>query len=189
MFPQSRNIPRATCATSMVLVAVAMVPCDKLPSHSFLEEKMRTFTKSVLAATLLIGTFAAGTLVRDYVRPGHFEVIALAQANNASEARRCSNRTLQGSYGIKFEGSSLSGGPFVSISLIIFDGAGQFTTTETGRFNGNLVHRTFTGPYTVNPDCTAWTRTAMISCRSSLSSSCRRRLPYGSCFRTPPCAG
>ena len=117
---------------------------------------MRTSTKSALAATLLLGTFAAGVLVRDYVRPGHFEVIALAQANNASEARRCSNRTLQGSYGIKFEGSSLSGGPFVSISLIIFDGAGQFTTTETGRFNGNLVHRTFTGPYTVNPDCTGF---------------------------------
>jgi hypothetical protein len=61
-----------------------------------------------------------------------------------------------GAYGIKFEGRSLLGGPFVSISRITFDGAGQFTTNEIGRFNGEPINRTFTGPYTVNDDCTGF---------------------------------
>ncbi len=33
---------------------------------------------------------------------------------------------------------------------------GTFTTNEIGRFNGNLIDRTFTGPYTVNNDCTGF---------------------------------
>lgn len=37
-----------------------------------------------------------------------------------------------------------------------FDGVGTFTTNEIGRFNGNLIDRTFTGPYTVNDDCTGF---------------------------------
>ena len=45
---------------------------------------------------------------------------------------------------------------FASVSRIVFDGQGQFTTSEVGRFNGGLVQRTFTGPYTVNADCTGF---------------------------------
>jgi len=42
------------------------------------------------------------------------------------------------------------------VSLITFDGRTSFTTSETGRFEGELVSRTFTGPYTVNADCTGF---------------------------------
>lgn len=42
------------------------------------------------------------------------------------------------------------------MSLITFDGEGHFTTNEVGRFNGNPIERTFTGPYTVNEDCTGF---------------------------------
>ena len=70
--------------------------------------------------------------------------------------RRCSLKTVKGSYGIKFEGQKVGVGPFVSVSRITFDGNGVFTTSEIARFNGNLVQRTFTGPYVVNDDCTGF---------------------------------
>ena len=38
----------------------------------------------------------------------------------------------------------------------VFDGVGTFTSDEIGRFNGAPVQRTFTGPYTVNQDCTGF---------------------------------
>ena len=109
----------------------------------------------MLGIFCLLGMFVAGFLWRD-VAPANVNIVpgVQAQANNGSGSRRCSTRTLNGAYGIKFEGRKLSEGPFVSVSRITFDGAGQFTTNEIGRFNGNLVQRTFTGPYTVNEDCT-----------------------------------
>jgi hypothetical protein len=73
-----------------------------------------------------------------------------------ARVRSCFAGTLKGVFGIKFEGQSLTGGPFVSVSRIVFDGRGHFTTSEIGRFNGNLVQRTFTGPYTVREDCTGF---------------------------------
>ena len=39
---------------------------------------------------------------------------------------------------------------------LTFDGRSIFTTSETGRFEGELVSRTFTGPYLVNADCTGF---------------------------------
>jgi hypothetical protein len=76
-----------------------------------------------------------------------------AQDNRATDSRRCSPRTLKGAYGIKFDGRKVSGEPIASIARITFDGAGVFTTNEIGRLNGNVIQRTFTGPYTVNEDC------------------------------------
>lgn len=80
----------------------------------------------------------------------------ISNANAQEPGRRCSLKTLKGAYGIKFEGEKIGTGKFVSVSRITFDGNGSFTTSETGRFNGNLVQRTFTGPYVVNDDCTGF---------------------------------
>lgn len=118
---------------------------------------MRVSRKSVVSACCLIGMFASGFLLRGLVAPGELSLVPGAQAQSSRKgpgARKCSTRTLQGAYGIKFEGQKLNEGPFVSISRITFDGEGTFTSVEIGRFNGNLVQRTFTGPYTVNEDCT-----------------------------------
>ena len=120
---------------------------------------MRVLRKSIASAFCLIGIFASGFLVRSLVAPGALNLVpgAQAQEDKAPGSRRCSTRTLKGAYGIKFEGQKLNGGgPFVSISRITFDGEGHFTTNEIGRFKGNLVQRTFTGPYTVNDDCTGF---------------------------------
>ncbi len=71
-------------------------------------------------------------------------------------SQTCSAHTVYGSYGIRFEGSKLGAGLYVSVSRVTFDGRGQFTIHEIGRSNGSLVERTFTGPYVVNSDCTGY---------------------------------
>lgn len=103
---------------------------------------------------ILFSVFALGYFSNEFVRVSDVEQIVAGQARN--ESRRCSNRTLNGAYGIKFEGQKIVGGPFVSIGRITFNGNGQFTTSEIGRFNGEPIARTFTGPYTVNDDCTGF---------------------------------
>ena len=116
-------------------------------------------SRKVIATTFcLIGVFASGFLGRGLVMPGAVNLVpgAQAQEDNKPGSRKCSMRTLKGVYGIKFEGQKLIGGPLVSISRITFDGEGHFTTNEIGRFNGNPVQRTFTGPYTVSEDCTGF---------------------------------
>lgn len=120
---------------------------------------MRISTRKLLvAACCLFATFASGFLLRGFVAFGPVSLVptAEAQADKGPGSRKCSNHTLKGAYGIKFEGQKLETGPFVSISRITFDGDGTFTTNEVGRFNGEPVKRTFTGPYKVNDDCTGF---------------------------------
>ena len=116
---------------------------------------MKTIRWQIITAFCLVCAFVLGFVTRDGIGTGDISLVSEVQAQNPNN-RRCSNRTLTGAYGIKFEGQKLNTGPIVSISRITFDGAGQFTTNETGRFNGNLIQRTFTGPYTVNEDCTGF---------------------------------
>ncbi len=112
---------------------------------------MRESKKLVFSVLCLLGMFVAG-----FVGRGFFVVDTSVQAQSNSNPGRCSNRTLNGAYGIKFEGQKIGTGHFVSVARITFDGNGNFTTNEIGRFNGNLIQRTFTGPYTVNEDCTGF---------------------------------
>jgi hypothetical protein len=116
---------------------------------------MRMKTKLALGALCLLSTFAAGLLVRGLIAPNSLDPVSSAQAQEPG-SRRCSTRTLKGAYGIKFEGQKINFGLFVSVSRITFDGEGHFTTNEIGRFNGELVQRSFTGPYIVNDDCTGF---------------------------------
>jgi hypothetical protein len=112
-------------------------------------------TKAVVGALFIFTVFAAVLFIRDLSTPNSLDIVSSTQAQDAG-SRRCSARTLKGAYGIKFEGQKIGFGPFVSVSRITFDGEGHFTTNEIGRFNGDLVQRTFTGPYTVNDDCTGF---------------------------------
>ena len=98
-----------------------------------------------------------GYVVRDFTGNSAFELAQNVGAQNGgSDSRRCSSQTLRGTYGIKFDGLSLERGQIASVSRVTFDGNGQFTTSEIARLNGNLINRTFTGPYTVNADCTGF---------------------------------
>lgn len=113
-----------------------------------------TLTKATaIATTTVVVMFAVGFFARQTVTSG---LVSEAQAQNGPGSRRCSNRTLNGAYGVRFTGEKIGVGPFVSVSRITFDGVGTFTTVESGRFNGNPIQRSFTGPYTVREDCTGF---------------------------------
>jgi hypothetical protein len=74
----------------------------------------------------------------------------------------CSLATVQGSYALFGQGTitgPLSGfppPPFPTnhAGIVTFDGAGNFSGSETASVDGLIVPATFTGTYTVNPDCT-----------------------------------
>jgi hypothetical protein len=119
---------------------------------------VRISRKSIVGACCLIGMFALGFLLRGVVAPDAVRLLpaAQAQADRGPGSHRCSSRTLKGAYGVKFEGVRVGIGPVASVSRLTFDGEGNFTTNEVGRFNGNLVQRTFSGQYTVNEDCTGF---------------------------------
>jgi hypothetical protein len=111
--------------------------------------------KKYFALTALGLLLFAAAYVAQSLKLSRVNLLPEAQAQEQG-ARRCSVKTLKGAYGIKFEGQKIGFGPFVSVSRISFDGNGTFSTSEIGRFNGDLVQRTFTGPYTVNDDCTGF---------------------------------
>src|SRR5262245_29987333 len=89
----------------------------------------------------LLAMFAAGFLSRGLVN-----LSAIASTANANPqgpgSRKCSAKTLKGAYGIRFEGQKIGTGPVVTVSRIVFDGEGTFTTSETGRLNGDPLKRT-----------------------------------------------
>jgi hypothetical protein len=117
---------------------------------------MRISTGLTVAVLCLVSIFATNLLGWRLAAPITAAPLASPRQAGGPGSQRCSARTLQGSYGIRFEGTKIGVGPFVSVSRITFDGQGQFTTNEVGRSNGALVQRTFTGPYVVNDDCTGY---------------------------------
>ncbi len=79
------------------------------------------------------------------------------------QAQSCTNETLNGSYGFLTRafflrhqavpvGSAYAG---ASTGIVTFDRKGNSSGSETGNASGYIYHRTFTGTYAVNPDCTA----------------------------------
>ena len=123
---------------------------------------MRISSRVIVSACCLLAMFASGFVLRGFVASGTLNFLprAQAQADKGPGSRKCSNRTLKGAYGIKFEGQKLGtgpiAGPIASIARITLDGEGNFTTNEIGSLNGHLIQRTFSGPYTVNEDCTGF---------------------------------
>lgn len=89
-----------------------------------------------------------------------------AKADNAlkpnSQSKHCNNETLKGTYGFNGNGAFIAGnpyapaGPYTTVGLIRFDGAGHFNVpAETETFNGQpMIDPPFTGTYTVSADCT-----------------------------------
>jgi hypothetical protein len=77
-----------------------------------------------------------------------------ARPEEAFRSRPCSNRTIRGDFGIKFNGASDAGGAIASVTRISFDGSGNFTGADVSSFGGHIIRRTLTGTYQVNSDCT-----------------------------------
>ena len=93
---------------------------------------------------------------------------AVAQSNqtptsrNDGNGQRCSNRTLNGSYGYSSSGQALPPGlslPFTSTGIATFDGDGNVSWIEHTVIGGAQQGADWTpstsGTYTVNSNCTA----------------------------------
>lgn len=83
---------------------------------------------------------------------------AVAQTAASEQAYRCSNRTLNGSYGFLVDGTDrASGFPFRGVAMQTYDGKGRFTQVDHVVFNGTPPPAEWApgyGTYTVNRDCT-----------------------------------
>jgi hypothetical protein len=69
----------------------------------------------------------------------------------------CGIHTLHSSYAYSADGYvAIPGQPFTPVGEVgtyTFDGAGNFLTTNTLSFGGQIIPRTASGTYTVNADC------------------------------------
>jgi len=82
----------------------------------------------------------------------------------ADEDGVCTLQTLRGSFGFTGQGfvtgSSALPAPicafvlFANIGVVTFDGQGNLFASDTFSFGGKIGQETFSGPYTVNPNCT-----------------------------------
>ncbi|HWS98213.1 MAG TPA: hypothetical protein VN620_17245 [Candidatus Methylomirabilis sp.] len=81
-----------------------------------------------------------------------------APPGNESDGHRCSNKTLNGSYGFLLEGAYLpSGPPFRGVVMQTYDGNGGITQVDHVVFAGSpppVEWAPGTGTYSVNADCT-----------------------------------
>jgi hypothetical protein len=86
-------------------------------------------------------------------------ISALAQSGNGESGNgRCSNRTLNGSYGFLLDGTILGPNlPFRGVVMQRYDGNGNITQVDHVVIAGGPPPQEWTpgtGSYTVNPDCT-----------------------------------
>ena len=127
---------------------------------------MRRSTKSVrltvsVAALVGLGLAFAGS------RTGRtLQVIPTVQARAAGPSEggrhdddrrsgRCSDATLQGTYGVSFHGNAPVFGDFVAVAVGVYDGKGHIAGHGTANISGNVLTGSVTGTYTVQPDCSA----------------------------------
>jgi hypothetical protein len=70
----------------------------------------------------------------------------------------CSNHSLRGAYGFATDGQAFGAtgaefAEFASAGRVVFDGQGHLAGRETESVNGVITEPTFTGTYSVLPDC------------------------------------
>ena len=84
-----------------------------------------------------------------------FAAILMSAAVPAFADSNCSVATLRGGYGATGTGSLAPNNqaPAALIARLVFDGAGNFTATETRSINGMVARLSFSGTYTLNAAC------------------------------------
>ncbi len=105
-------------------------------------------TLVIVFATVLVLGIVPGKNAHAYAGPN---IVARA---HAGQDEPCSNASLSGSFGFTATGTVLAVGPVAQVGRQTFDGEGNTAGTGTISANGNIFRGTFTGTYTVNPDCT-----------------------------------
>lgn len=73
----------------------------------------------------------------------------------AAQAETCSSAKAAGRWGFTTNGTVVGAGPRDSIGIFTLDQAGNLLKGKaTSNLNGSVTDETFSGTYTVNPDCT-----------------------------------
>src|ERR1700686_1976115 len=81
--------------------------------------------------------------------------VGLAPTARAQDERGCSNASVAGKWGFTTNGSVVGIGPRDSLGIFTLDGAGNLLKGKaTSSLNGSVTDETFSGTYSVNPDCT-----------------------------------
>jgi len=70
----------------------------------------------------------------------------------------CTLATMKGRHGYSYSGTVIGVGPVATAGLIFFDGQGNVAADYVVSVNGEIIRGSFTGVYTVNPDCTGLIR-------------------------------
>jgi len=83
--------------------------------------------------------------------------VAMASLTAKAADARCPllNATLNGTYVVSGSGTITGVGQVTALVEHTWDGQGHTVATNTISANGNILHVTVTGTYTVNPNCTA----------------------------------
>jgi len=96
-------------------------------------------------------TIAPTTLVIVFVATLVLSMAATAQA----ESSACSLARAAGTYGFTDNGTVVGVGPRIAVGIFTLDAAGNVKNGKaTSSLNGSVTGETFSGTYTVNPDCT-----------------------------------
>jgi hypothetical protein len=81
--------------------------------------------------------------------------LAVPGTVRAQEEDGCSNATVAGKWGVTTNGTVVGIGPRASVGVFTLDVAGNLLNGKaTASLNGSVTNETFSGTYTVNPDCT-----------------------------------
>jgi len=106
-----------------------------------------------------LGLLAGSLLSRSSFGRGEVDLLPKAQAHESAfvqdNHQGCSNLTLEGKYGVTFNGNAPGFGPFVAVAVGSYDGYGHIQGSGTANVNGQVLQGSVTGNYTVKVDCTA----------------------------------
>lgn len=82
-------------------------------------------------------------------------VLVLCMAGYAHAAGPCSTARAAGNWSFTDNGTVIGIGPRTAIGTLTLDAAGNVTNgVATSSLDGGVAQETFSGTYTVNPDCT-----------------------------------
>jgi len=81
--------------------------------------------------------------------------VGLVPAARSQDEPGCSNASVAGKWGFTTNGTVVGIGPSDSLAMFTLDAAGNLLKGKaTASLNGSVTDETFSGTYTVNPDCT-----------------------------------
>ena len=81
--------------------------------------------------------------------------VGRASVARAQDGPRCSSAGVAGKWGFTTDGTVVGSGPRASLGIFTLDGGGSLLNgMSTASLNGSITDETFSGTYSVNPDCT-----------------------------------